>query len=71
MFKKHKNLGKDMEAMKNLIYYREVVEIRLISKRLQKKVIDEEKKFFDVWMSDVNDDIQCTAESFAERFFLQ
>lgn len=38
---------------------------------LKKQVIEKEKKFFNVWMSDVNDEIQSLAESFGERYFLQ
>ena len=33
--------------------------------------MEKERKFFKVWMADMNDDIQNTAEAFSERFFLQ
>jgi len=35
------------------------------------KIMDEKKKFFDVWMYEVNEDIQSLAEAFGERFILQ
>jgi len=37
---------------------------------MKKKVMDEKKKFFDVWMYEVNEDIQSLAEAFGERFIL-
>ena len=46
-----------LEDMRDLIYLREVVEIKNIAKRLQHLVLEKEKKFFDVWMAEVNDEI--------------
>jgi acyl-CoA oxidase len=70
-FKNQQALATDFEILRDLIYYRESFEIKSISKILQKKVFEEEQKFFDVWMSSVNDDIQNLAEAFGERYFLQ
>ena len=50
---------------------REIFELRSFSKLMEAAVIEQGKKFFDVWMSQVNDEIQSLAESFGERFFLQ
>lgn len=33
--------------------------------------MEEKKQFFDVWMSESNDDIQSLAHAFGERFFLE
>jgi len=57
--------------MRNLIYLREQLEIKNISKRLQHLVLEKEKPFFEVWMADLNDEIQDLAQSFGERFMLQ
>jgi hypothetical protein len=61
----------NLETLTTLIYYREVVEIKAMGKILQKKIMEEGKPFFDVWMYEVSDDIQSLAESFGERFVLE
>jgi hypothetical protein len=40
-------------------------------KKMKHLVLEEQEKFYDVWMFKVNDDIQSLASSFGERFFLQ
>lgn len=57
--------------LRDLIYYRETFEIKEFIETLKKEVFEKEKKFFEVWMAGVNENIQNLAESFAERFFLQ
>jgi len=37
---------------------------------MQKKLMEQGKKYFDVWMYEVSDDIQAVATSFGERFML-
>jgi hypothetical protein len=39
-------------------------------KKLEDLIMVKEKKFFDVWMAEVNDEIQSLALAFGERFFL-
>lgn len=46
----------DLETLTNLIYYREVAEIKNISARLQKLVMEESKPFFDAWMYELSDE---------------
>ncbi len=46
----------DLKTLTNLIYYREVAEIKNISARLQKMVMEEGKPFFDVWMYELSDE---------------
>lgn len=45
------------ETLKNLIYFKEVAEIKSFSKLLQKKIMEQGKAFFDVWMYEVSDEI--------------
>jgi len=54
----HKALATDFDALKDLIYLRESIEIKSIVNKLKKLVLEKEKKFFDVWMAYLNDDIQ-------------
>ena len=61
----------DLETLVNLIYYREVAELKAITEALQQKIITEEKKFYDVWMYEVSDNIQALAIAFGERFNLE
>lgn len=61
----------NLETMTNLIYYREAAEIKAMGKTLKKKIMDEGKPFFDVWMYEVSDEIQQVAEAFGERFILE
>jgi acyl-CoA oxidase len=65
------SISNNLEALRDLIYMRENVEIKNILETLKKQVLEKEKKFFNVWMSDINDEIQDVAESFGERYFLQ
>lgn len=46
----------DLKTLTNLIYYREVAEIKNISAKLQKMVIEEGKPFFDAWMYELSDE---------------
>lgn len=61
----------DFETLTKLIYLREGYEIRAIAKNLQKSILEQEKKFYDVWMYESNEDIQAVATAFGERYFLQ
>ena len=61
----------DFGTLAKLIYLREGYEIRAIAKKLQKSILEQEKKFFDVWMYESNEDIQAVATAFGERYFLQ
>ena len=47
----------DFETLKNLIYYKEITEIKTFGKLLQKKIMEEGQAFFDVWMYQVSDEI--------------
>jgi hypothetical protein len=38
---------------------------------MKKKVMEEGKPFFDVWMYEVSDEIQALATAFGDRFFLE
>lgn len=40
-------------------------------KTLTDLIVEQQKKFFDVWMYVLNDEIQSLAQAFGERFFLQ
>lgn len=61
----------DLESLMNLIYYREVSEIKSMTEILSKKIMVEGKKFYDVWMHEISDDIQALALAFSERFALE
>jgi len=61
----------NLETLINLTFYREVAEIKSMSKLMQKKMIVEGKKFFDVWMYEVSDEIQSLAFAFSERYMLE
>jgi hypothetical protein len=37
---------------------------------MKKKVMEEGKSFFEVWMYEVSDEIQALATAFGDRFFL-
>jgi phospholipid N-methyltransferase len=50
-----------LETLTNLVYYREVAEIGQMTAVLKKKVLDEGKPYFDVWMYEVSDEIQSLA----------
>lgn len=47
----------DLETLVNLIFYREIVETKAMTEALKKKVLEEGKKFYDVWMFEVSDNI--------------
>lgn len=59
------------ETLKNLIYYKEMAEIKSFSKLLQKMIMEQGKSFFDVWMYEVSDEIQSLAGAFGQRYMLQ
>lgn len=59
------------ETLKNLVYYKEVAEIKSFSKLMQKKIMEQGKAFFDVWMYEVSDEIQSLALAFGQRYMLQ
>ena len=61
----------DLETLVNLVYYREVAEVEAMTAVLQEKVLSEGKKFYDVWMHEVSDNIQSLAIAYSERFCLQ
>jgi len=60
-----------MTVLRDLIFVREKIEISSFGHKMKKMIMDEKKKFFDVWMYEVNEDIQSLAEAFGERFILQ
>ena len=60
-----------MENMRDVILMKEPFEIKRFSKILQQKIMEQGKKFYDVWMFESNDDIQALATAFGERFFLE
>ena len=47
----------DFETLKNLIFYKEIAEIKSFGKLMKKKIMDEGQPFFDVWMYQVSDEI--------------
>lgn len=47
----------NLETLTNLIYYREQAEIKIFTGLMKKKVMEEGKPFFDVWMYEVSDEI--------------
>lgn len=49
---------------------REAFEIKRFGKIMQKKIMEEQRKFYDVWMFESNEDIQNLALAFGERYFL-
>jgi len=60
-----------LEVMTNLIYYREQALIKSMGKLMQKKIMEEGKPFFDVWMYEVSDEIQAVATAFGDRWMLE
>lgn len=61
----------DLETLTNLIYYKEIAEIKNISKELQLRILEKGQKFFDVWQYHLSDEIQNTAKAYAERMMLE
>merc|ERR1712032_668575 len=59
------------EIMMNLIYYREQALIKSMGQTMKKKIMEDGKPFFEVWMYEVSDEIQAVATAFAERWILQ
>ena len=47
----------DFETLKNLIFWKEACEIKTFGKLIQKKMMEEGKPFFDIWMYEVSDEI--------------
>lgn len=61
----------NLETMRDLIYMKEPHEIKRFAKVLKTKIMEQERKFYDVWMFESNEDIQTLATAFGERYFLQ
>lgn len=61
----------NQETLTNLIYYREIAEIEAMQNSMAQKVMQEKKKFFDVWMYEASDEIQDVAQAFGERYALE
>ena len=61
----------DFETLVNLIYYKEIAETKAMTDILQQKLLTEGKKFYDVWMYEISDNIQAMALAYAERFCLE
>lgn len=61
----------DLETLTNLIYYKEVAEIKNISGRMQKMVMEDGKPFFDAWMYELSDEQQALATAFGDRYMLE
>ena len=59
------------ETLKNLVYYKEVAEIKSFTKLMQKKIMEDGQPFYDVWMFQVSDEIQSLATAFGQRYMLQ
>lgn len=47
----------DFETLKNLVYFKEIAEVKSFGKLMQKKIMEEGQAFFDVWMYQVSDEI--------------
>lgn len=61
----------DFETLKNLIFWKEACEIKSFSKLVQKKMMEEGKPFFDIWMYEVSDEIQSLSIAYGNRYMLQ
>ena len=59
------------ETLKNLIFYKEIAEIKTFAKLLKKKIMEEEETFFDVWMYQCSDEIQSLATAYGNRYMLE
>ena len=68
--KSSRNLVEGFTSLKNLVYLREQIEIKEMVKILQDSIMKKKKKFFDIWMAELNDEIQSLASSFGERYML-
>ena len=40
----------DLETLKNLVFFKEIAEIKSFGKLLKTKIMEEGQSFFDVWM---------------------
>jgi len=47
----------EFETLKNLVFYKEIAEVKSFGKLMQKKIMEEGQSFFDVWMYQVSDEI--------------
>lgn len=47
----------DLDTLVNLIFYRETSEVTNLTQLLQKKILEEGKKFFNVWMFELSDNV--------------
>ena len=61
----------DLETLTNLIYFREVAEIKNLTTLMQKMIMEQGKPFFDAWMYDLSDEQQALATAFGERYMLE
>lgn len=61
----------NLETLINLVYFREVQEIKSFAKMMQKKIMVDGKQFFDVWMYEVSDEIQSLSTSYGHRFMVE
>ena len=61
----------NFDTLRNMIYYKEVAEIKSFTKLMKKKIMDQGISFFDVWMYEVSDEIQSLATAFGNRYMLQ
>lgn len=46
-----------LEVLTNLIYHREQALVKSMTKLMSKKIMEQGKQFFDVWMYEVSDEI--------------
>lgn len=66
-----KSESMDLGTLRDLIFMREMFEIKTFGKIMKKKIIDDQRKFYDVWMFESNDNIQSMAWAYGERYMLQ
>lgn len=61
----------DLATLRDLILMREMYEIKSFGKIMKTKIVDNQRKFYDVWMFESNDNIQSLAFAYGERYFLE
>lgn len=61
----------DLESLWNMIFFREVAELKTINQGVQQKMGAEGKKFYDIWMFEVSDNIQAVAQAYSERLAVE
>lgn len=61
----------NQETLTNLIYYKEILEMKKMKDLVSHKMFEEGKTYFDIWQYEVSDEIQSLAQAFGERFILQ